>query len=45
VLINNKKIADLKKLKPYLIRYEQFYVLIFEWAATDGETRDRPVDD
>jgi len=37
--------ADLHKLKPYLVGHEQFYDQIFKWTTTDGETHDDPVGD
>lgn len=35
VPINAKKMADIKKLKPYLIGYEDFYDGIFEWPTSE----------
>ena len=42
VPINSKKIADLKKLEKYVIRYEDIYGIVFRWPTT--ETDDCPID-
>ena len=35
--VNSNKIADIKKLEKYVVRYEDFYSNIFKWPTTEPD--------